>query len=62
MGRKPLSFDSCTPSHPTPDEQHDALMRQAVADLMLQYGWDERTAASVMLTVTTSVRLAPKQK
>jgi hypothetical protein len=28
---------------------------------MKQYGWDERTAASVMLTVTTAVALAPKQ-
>jgi hypothetical protein len=41
-------------------EQND-LMRLAVAELMKQYGWDERTAASVMLTVTTAVALAPKQ-
>jgi len=36
------------------------LMRKAVAELMKFYGWDERTAASVMLTVTTAVALAPK--
>ena len=36
------------------------LMRKAVAELQKQYGWDERTAASVMLTVTTAVGLAPK--
>lgn len=41
---------------------HQALMRKAVSELQKQYGWDERTAASVMLTVTTAVGLAPKQK
>ena len=41
------------------DDQQD-LMRMAVAELQSQYGWDERTAASVMLTVTTAVGLAPK--
>ena len=45
-------------------EMHDPqeLMRKAVRELQSQYGWDERTAASVMLTVTTAVGLAPKQK
>ena len=37
------------------------LMQRAVAALMNQYGWDERTAASVMLTVTSAVALAKKQ-
>lgn len=41
-----------------PDQQE--LMCKAVNELMAQYGWDERTAASVMLTVTTFVRLAPR--
>ena len=42
-------------------EEHQELMRLAVSELMQQYGWDERTAASVMLTVTTAVALAPKR-
>lgn len=42
------------------DDMHDELMRLAVAELQKQYGWDERTAASVMLTVTTAVGLSPK--
>jgi uncharacterized Ntn-hydrolase superfamily protein len=44
------------------EERHQKLMRKAVAELRKQYGWDERTAASVMLTITTAVGLAPKQK
>lgn len=42
--------------------EHDQqkLMRKAAAELQKQYGWDERTAASVMLTITTAVRLAPR--
>lgn len=44
-----------------PDDQQP-LMRKAVAELMSQYGWSERVAASVMLTVTTAVKLAPKPK
>ena len=42
------------------DALQNDLMQKAVAELQKQYGWDERTAASVMLTVTTAVRLAPK--
>lgn len=40
--------------------EHQKLMQKAVVELRSQYGWDERTAASVMLTVTTAVGLAPK--
>lgn len=37
------------------------LMHKAVKVLMQQYGWDEGIAASVVLTVTTAIGLAPKK-
>lgn len=43
-------------------EQTQKLMRKAAKALQSMYGWDERTAASVMLTVTSVVGLAPKSK
>jgi hypothetical protein len=42
------------------DEYQQRLMRRAARQLMRVHGWDERTAASVMLTVTSAVRLAEK--
>jgi hypothetical protein len=45
----------------TADEQ-DELMRKAVRMLMKVHGVDERTAASLMMTVRMAVGLAPKPK
>ena len=43
------------------DHDQQELMRQAVLELMNRHGWNERTAASVMLSVTSAVGLAPRR-
>lgn len=43
-------------------EQQNRLQQIAVKALMKQHGWDERTAASVLLTILAVVDLAPKAK
>jgi hypothetical protein len=48
------------PQAMTDDEYQQHLMRRAAKALMQAHGWDERTAASVMITVTSAVRLAEK--
>ena len=43
------------------DEQ-DALRRQAALELVNRHGWDDGVAASVMLSITSVVDLAPKEQ
>lgn len=46
--------------HATREAKQQAYMRRAVAELMKVHGLSERNAASIMLTVTSVVGLAPK--
>lgn len=60
MPRRRQPFDINTPSRPTPEEKREALLRTAVRAIMETHGLSERDAASIVITITSVVRLAAK--
>ena len=57
----PTTKDYADPVTAVAAADQQELMRKAVAELMSVHSVTERVAASLMLTVTSVVRLAPKQ-